>query len=159
MTSAGKAEAARAEQMAYCFCVVSTLRCQWHQLFVGTNTRPHDTFFQKHRGQNDESHLELQEFKAQLCQYSTAQLWFHDLPIHWQRRAGCCFCLSQCEQSSQYLVERGPWTQQAKRRLCRVMPPFQSALTAVEHVPWCGEGRAVLLSAQWLPQESKTILN
>lgn len=40
MTSAGKAEAARAEQMAYRFCVVFTLRCQRRQVLVGANMRP-----------------------------------------------------------------------------------------------------------------------
>ena len=40
MTSAGKVEAARAEQMAYCFCVMFTLRCQWWPNLVGTNMWP-----------------------------------------------------------------------------------------------------------------------
>ena len=40
MTTTGKAEAASAEQMAYRFCVVFTLRCQRRQVLVGANMQP-----------------------------------------------------------------------------------------------------------------------
>lgn len=40
MMSAGRAEAASAEQTAYRFWVTLTLRCQRLQIFVGANIRP-----------------------------------------------------------------------------------------------------------------------
>lgn len=40
MSSAGRAQAARAQQIEYRFCVVFILWCQWHQLWVGANMRP-----------------------------------------------------------------------------------------------------------------------
>lgn len=70
MTSAGKAEAASAEQMAYRFCVAFTLWYQCRQVLVGANMWPPRHIFPKHPAQNSESrHLEPWEFEPQLCQY------------------------------------------------------------------------------------------
>ena len=83
MTSTGKAEAVSAEQTAYRFCVVFTLRCQHRQVSAGANMRPPRHIFQNHPGQNGESrHLEPWEFKPQLCWYPKTQHWFDDLLIH-----------------------------------------------------------------------------
>ena len=70
---------------------------------------PHDTYFQKHPGQNGESrHLEPWEFEPQLCRYPDTRHGFDDLLIDWRQRAVCCFCASWCEPSSHYLVEWEP---------------------------------------------------
>ena len=47
MTSIDKAIAASAEQVAYHFCVVFTLRCQHHQVLVGKNMMPPQHLFPK----------------------------------------------------------------------------------------------------------------
>jgi hypothetical protein len=83
MTRAGKAKAARAEQMAYHFWVVFTLRCQLRQVLVGPNMHPPQHIFPKVLWSEQLSHhLKLWEFKLQLCQYPKTQHWSGDLLIH-----------------------------------------------------------------------------